>query len=364
MATDSTYTPISTASKTDSYENVTIEIQKLEQMLHDAVIPHELWEKANMQLQRINLGLRYGGNVNQLDMIAKYVEWVSSLPWEKQTEDTLDLTRAQQVMDANHFGLDDVKKRIMEYVSVLTLQKKNMQEGSYHSPVLFFVGLAGTGKTTIARSIAETLGRGFVRIPFGGLSSALDLRGVSKAQPEAEPGQIIKSLRRIGARNPVILLDELDRVEESSRGSIMGVLLELLDPKQNSSFVDHYIDFPFDLSQALFVATANNTQTISTAVLDRLEIIQMPSYTDDQKVHIARDYLLPRLAKESGIPAGALSVSDGVWTSIARASGYDPGIRSVERKVESMVRTAALKMVKGEGQQFIVTESNINEFVV
>jgi ATP-dependent Lon protease len=365
MADDPHYTPISTASKADGYEHVTTEIQKLEQMLHDAPIPHELWEKANMQLQRINLGLRYGGNVNQLDMIAKYVEWITALPWDKKTEDSLDLAKAKVLMDQNHFGLEDVKKRILEYLSVLTLQKqKGGQEGiMYHSPVLFFVGLAGTGKTTIAASIAQTLGRAFVRIPFGGLSSALDLRGVSKVQPEAEPGQVIKSLRRVGSNNPVILLDELDRVEDTSRGAIMGVLLELLDPKQNSAFVDHYIDFPFDLSHALFVATANNTQSISTAVMDRLEVIQMPSYTDEQKIHIARDYLLPRLVKESGLSESALNIGEGVWKAIARASGYDPGIRSVERKVESMVRAAALRTVQGDAQQFVITEANMNEFV-
>jgi ATP-dependent Lon protease len=361
------YTPISTASLSDDHEHITSEIQKLETMLHDAVIPHDLWEKANMQLQRINLALKYGGNINQLDMLAKYVEWITSLPWEKQTEDTLDLAKAQGILDKNHFGLEDIKKRMMEYLSVITLQKKQAASGGagggVHAPILFFVGLAGTGKTTIASSIAETLGREFVRVPFGGLSSALDLRGLSKVQPEAEPGLIIKALRQVQSRNPVILLDELDRVVDDSRGAIMGVLLELLDPKQNATFVDHYIDFPFDLSQVIFVATANNTQTISTAVLDRLEIIQMPSYTDDQKIKIARDYILPRLIRETGLASTSLNVADGVWKAIARASGFDPGIRSIERKVEAMVRTAAYKTVQGEASEFIVTEANMNEFM-
>ena len=361
--TDKNYTPISTASSSDRHEHVTAEIQKLEKILHDTNIPHDLWEKANMQLQRINLTLRYGGNINQLDMISKYVEWITALPWEMRTEDSLDLAKAKEIMDKNHYGLESIKKRLLEYLSVLTLQKQKGTDTSYHAPILFFVGLAGTGKTTIARSIAETLGRKFARVPFGGLSSALDLRGVSKVQPEAEPGHIIRALRRVGSKNPVILLDELDRVVDSSRGAIMGVLLELLDPKQNANFVDHYIDFPFDLSQVIFVATANNTQSISTAVLDRLEIIQMPSYSDDQKIKIARDYIMPRLVKESGLGENSLTIADGVWKAIARASGYDPGIRSVERKVESIVRTAALKTVQGEGPQFVVSEANMKEFV-
>ncbi|OGK31647.1 hypothetical protein A3B02_00035 [Candidatus Roizmanbacteria bacterium RIFCSPLOWO2_01_FULL_42_14] len=354
---------MSTASSLDNYDNVTVEIQRLEKLLHDANIPHELWEKANMQLQRVNLGLRYGGNVNQLDMIVKYVEWITHLPWNKVSPDILDINKAKEIMDQNHYGLAEIKKRILEYISMLILQKQNKPNEAFHAPILLFVGLAGTGKTTFAQSIASVFGRQFVRIPFGGLSSALDLRGVSKVQPEAEPGLVIKSLRRVGTRNPVILLDELDRTVDTSRGAIMGVLLELLDPKQNGSFIDHYVDFPFDLSQVLFVATANNTQDISTAVMDRLEVIQMPSYTDDEKIFIARDYILPRLMKESGLPEQTLTINEEVWRSIARASGYDPGIRSVERKVESIVRTAALKMVSGGGTTFTITAQNMREFV-
>lgn len=361
---DQNYTPISTASSLDGHDNVTVEIQRLEALLRDADIPHELWDKANVQMQRINLALRYGGNVNQLDMLSKYVEWITALPWTKASVDNLEIENAKKMMDTNHFGLDEIKKRILEYISVLILQKRNATADThFHAPVLLFVGLAGTGKTTFAQSIADVFGRQFVRIPFGGLSSALDLRGVSKVQPEAEPGYIMRALRRVGTRNPVILLDELDRVVDTSRGAIMGVLLELLDPKQNSSFVDHYIDFPFDLSDALFIATANNTQDISTAVMDRMEVIQMPSYTDDQKIAIGRDYILPRLIKESGIPAGAIIVEDDVWKALARAAGYDPGIRSVERKVESIVRTAALKMVSTSETTFTVNAQNMNQYI-
>lgn len=233
----------------------------------------------------------------------------------------------------------------------------------FRAPILFFVGLAGTGKTTFAKSIAETLGREFIRVPFGGLASALDLRGLSKVQPEAEPGQIIKALRRVNTKNPVILLDELDRITPSAHGEIMGVLIELLDPEQNNHFVDHYIDYPFDLSQVIFVATANNTQTISTAVMDRLEVIQMPSYKDEEKIAIGKNYVLPRLIKDSGIKPDALTIDDEVWKHIARLSGFDPGIRSIERKVESIVRTAAFKMVGGQGETFAITMTNLKEFM-
>lgn len=357
------YTPISTASSTDQYEHITVEVKKLEDMLHAADIPHDLWEKANMQLQRINLALRYGGNINQLDMIVKYIEWITSLPWHMRSKDLLDIEAAKRIMNEHHYGLDKIKTRVLEYISILMLQQQKKELGVVHAPVLFFVGLAGTGKTTFAKSVAEALGRQFARIPFGGLSSALDLRGLSKVQPEAEPGQIVKAIRRVATKNPVILLDELDRISPAAQGEIMGVLLELLDPEQNARFMDHYIDYPFDLSEVIFVATANNTRSISTAVLDRLEIIQMPSYSDDEKTHIATNYILPRLLKESGLSPDAIKVDDAVWQHIARISGYDPGIRSVERKIESIVRNAAFKTVTGKGQKFIITEGNAKEFM-
>jgi ATP-dependent Lon protease len=170
-------------------------------------------------------------------------------------------------------------------------------------------------------------------------------------------------MRRVGTKNPVILLDELDRIAPAAQGEIMGVLLELLDPEQNSHFIDHYVDYPFDLSEVIFVATANNTRSISTAVLDRLEIIQMPSYTDEEKIHIAANYILPRLLKDSGMSADSITVEDSVWKHIARLSGYDPGIRSVERRVEAIVRNAAFQTVTGKGQKFVISDANAKEFV-
>lgn len=357
------YTPLSKIlNKGQSGDDVRAEVNNLITLLDNSGVPDDLKEKAKLQLQRIDMALQHGGNVNQLDMLTKYVDWIISLPWKRASKDILDINNAKQVMDKNHFGLEAIKKRVLEYISVLILQKR---QGTtrFRAPILFFVGLAGTGKTTFAKSIAETLGREFIRVPFGGLASALDLRGLSKVQPEAEPGQIIKALRRVNTKNPVILLDELDRITPSAHGEIMGVLIELLDPEQNNHFVDHYIDYPFDLSQVIFVATANNTQTISTAVMDRLEVIQMPSYKDEEKIAIGKNYVLPRLIKDSGIKPDALTIDDEVWKHIARLSGFDPGIRSIERKVESIVRTAAFKMVGGQGETFAITMTNLKEFM-
>lgn len=339
------------------------EIQKLEEKIRQSQLPETLVEKLKNQIERVNLSLRYQGGFGQFDILTNYVDWVTSLPWNSQTEDILDIKRAREIMDKNHFGLETVKKRILEYLSLLILQKQRLQRKTFHAPILLFVGLAGTGKTTFARSIAEALGRKFARIPFGGLSSSTELRGIPKNQPGAEPGQIIKALRRVQSKNPVILLDELDRVAPEAKGSVMGVLLELLDPQQNSQFIDHYIDYPFDLSGVLFVATANNTTNIATAVMDRLEVIQMPSYTDQEKIIIAKNYLLPRLLGEIGLPKEVLKVEEVVFQKIARLSGYDPGIRSVERYVEQIVRKVAYKFVNGEGNCFVINEINMKEYL-
>src|SRR3989344_1992114 len=196
------------------------EIEKLKTLLQSYDLPANLHDKAAEQIERIYLTLKHGGNLSQLDITAKYVDWIVNLPWNKKTNDILDINHAKQVLEKNHFGLEKIKQRIIEYLSVLILSKNP------HAPNLFFVGLAGTGKTTFGKSVAEALGRRFMRIPFGGLSSASDLRGQSKTSPEAEPGMIIRALRRAGTRNPIILLDELDRITPESRAAIMGVLIE------------------------------------------------------------------------------------------------------------------------------------------
>lgn len=335
----------------------------LKNKLEMANIPSSLLEKIEEQIDRIEIALKFGASVHEVDVLIKYVDWISSLPWQTKTEDKIDIKNAKMIMDKNHYGMEKVKQRILEYLSMLALQKKQFSNPHLHAPVLFLVGLAGTGKTTFAKSVAETLGRRFGRIPFGGLSSSLDLRGMSKVQPEAEPGQIIKLLRRVGSKNPVILLDEIDRVSPDARGAIMGVLLELLDPEQNMNFVDHYIDYPFDLSETLFICTANNTTNISTAVLDRLEVIQMPSYTDEEKIVIAKDFILPKLLRESGLTKESLVIDQAVWQKIARLSGYDPGIRSVQRHTEEIVRKVVFKFVNGEGTVFYVNENNMKEYL-
>jgi ATP-dependent Lon protease len=293
---------------------------------------------------------------------SKYLDWVLSLPWNTRSQDILDLRFAKEKLDENHYGLNDVKERLLEYISVLALQKNRNPDTIFRAPILLFTGLVGTGKTTMAKSIADVLGRKLIRIPFGGLGDPLYLRGQSRLHPEAEPGAIIRALSQCQTKNPVILLDEIDRVADDSLNTIMGVLVELLDPEQNSHFTDHYIDYPFDLSEAFFVATCNNTTRIATAVMDRLEVIQMPSYSDEEKIAIGRDYIFPNALKEAGLSPDELKINDSVWINVVRPLGFDAGVRTLKRNVESLCRKVAALILTGT-KQIVIDESNIKKFI-
>jgi len=339
-------------------------LSSLDAKVKSVKIPEELKLRIENRLEQLTKLTASPTFLPEMDRIEKYIDWVISLPWEAKTKDILDLAYTQKVMEKNHYGLIEIKNRVQEYVSVMKLKEsKGETQDIMRAPILCFVGLVGTGKTTIAKSIAEALGRKFERIPFGGMGDPLDLRGQSRMHPEAEPGKIIKALRTAGSRNPVILLDEIDRVTDQGRASIMGVLVELLDPEQNQAFVDHYIDFPFNLSEALFVATANNTTNIATAVMDRIEPIMMPSYTDQEKIAIVQKYMLPKALKEAGLPEGSLVFDEDVWGLIVRPLGFDAGIRTLERTLEGVVRKVARMIVEGKGQSFRITAQNVKEFL-
>ncbi|MCA9372167.1 AAA family ATPase [Candidatus Woesebacteria bacterium] len=343
-------------------QNNLSQLIRLKQKLQSAQLPANLVQRAQEQIDRAELALKYGGNLSHMDVVEKYIDWIVSLPWYAETSDQLDMVQAKKILDKNHYGLEKVKTKLLEYLSVYKMQKEKNQDANLRIRPLFFVGLAGTGKTTFAISVAEALGRRFVRIPFGGLSSAGNLRGHAKTNPEAQPGVIMKALKDAQVRNPVILLDELDRIVPESRAEIMGVLLELLDPAQNIQFTDYFIDFPFDLSHVLFLATANNTQTISPPVLDRMELIQMPSYSDEEKIEIGKRFILPKYMQYAGVDPKQLTVDDALWSVMVRPLGFEPGIRSLERLIETMVRKVAYKLVTGQGTSFFINESNLREF--
>ncbi len=359
---------------------LTEQIDKLKAQLAQANAPKDLETRV---LGNLDEALRLENDITarvHIEQILRYTDWVVSLPWHTETTDVLDLPKAREILNKHHYGLEPVKDRILEYLAVFSLNQKRWQEEEAKSggdrewklshailakraPILCLVGLVGTGKTTIAKSIAEALGRRFVRIAFGGLSSALELRGQSRVAPDAEIGLVLKGMRFAGTKNPVMLLDELDRVAEGARGDIMGVLVELLDPEQNVAFTDHYLDYPFDLSNVMFITTANNTTNIATAVLDRMEIIQMPSYSDEEKTKIGRDYVLPQLMKESGLTAENLTIDESIWPKLVRPLGYDAGIRTLERTLNSLCRKVSRMIVEGKGKSFTVTPDNIKEFI-
>ncbi|MBP9690819.1 AAA family ATPase [Candidatus Woesebacteria bacterium] len=342
--------------------------KKLEEKIAAATLPPDLLEKATAMVERLKIIAKEGSFFVEYDNIARYIDWICGMPWATQSEDILDLAHARQVLEKNHYGLNDVKEKILEYLSILTIKKaRNLSDDAVaRAPIISLVGLVGVGKTTIAYSIAESLGRKIERVPFGGMGSAAQLRGQSRFNPTAEPGLIVKALRRAGTSNPVILLDEIDRVSEQARADIMGVLVEMLDPEQNRAYLDHYIDYPVNLSNVLFVATSNNTKDISTAVLDRLEVIQMPSYTDQEKIYIAKQHMFPKVLLESGLTAQDIVVQDDAWEDIVRPLGYDSGIRSLKRTVQGLVRRVVLMALDGkipQGQTFTVTRQNVKELV-
>lgn len=344
--------------------DITDQLDSLSLKIKSADIPEELRGETVIRLEQLKGLIDSPTFLPEFDRTNKYIEWILTLPWNIRTKDTLDLENARKILDKNHYGLHEIKDRILEYVSVMKLkQEKGDGEEVLRAPILCFVGLVGTGKTTIASSIAEAMGRNFARIPFGGMGDPLDLRGQSRMHAEAEPGRVIKALRMTKSKNCVVLLDEIDRVTEEGRSSIMGVLVELLDPEQNKSFIDHYIDYPFDLSEVMFIATANNTHNVSTAVLDRLEPIQMPSYSDQEKITIGKDYMLPKVLRLSGVGPEALQIDDSIWPVIVRPLGYDAGMRTLERTIQGIVRKVARDLVEGKTQSYKVTAENVKQFL-
>ncbi|MCA9386937.1 AAA family ATPase [Candidatus Dojkabacteria bacterium] len=359
------------------------EIIILEQKVADSKMPNELKQKSLGMILRLQKMSTDGAFSREFEPISEYINWVTKIPFGKLSSDNLDLKNAQQSLDANHYGLQPVKDRILEYLAVLKLQTggvnttnnpagqsdttemKKLQGSSSHAPILCFVGIQGVGKTTMAKSIATALGRQFVRVSLGGLGSVVELRGRSRGEIDAEPGQIIKSLIRTDVMNPLILLDEIDKVNSQTglRADIMAALLEILDPEQNSAFMDKYIDYPINLSNAIFITTANNLGGISAALIDRLEIIRFGSYTDQDKINIAKSYLLPKVREATGLNEQQLSFADDVWPLVIRPLGFDAGVRQLERTLTDLARKVALMIVQGTTTGVQINEQNFRDFI-
>lgn len=365
----------------DDLKNEVIEeIAVLERKIVATPLPEQLKERLLRMVSRLKRMARHGSYSGEFELIDKYADWVTRIPWNSTTEDRLDLLLARETMEKNHYGMKPVKELVLDYLAVMkmnidkgkaidganpVIDSAQLQGSSAHAPIICFVGLQGVGKTTMAKSIAQALGRKFVRISLGALGSVTQLRGQSRAYLDAEPGQIVKALVRTGSMNPLILLDEIDKVSGQSGllSDVMAALLEILDPEQNYAFNDHYIDYPIDLSHVMFIATANNLGTLSAALLDRLEVIRFTSYTDEEKISIAKDYLLNKVLEATALSPAQLEIQDNVWPQIVRPLGFDAGIRQLERNLTSLCRHAARQIVEGKAQKVVVTLDNVKAYM-
>lgn len=340
------------------------EIADLKNKVAGAQLPEELRLKVDKDLVALERSVALGSYDEKYEKVSKYIDWVLRIPWEKESQDTLDMDKTKEIFEKHHFGMHDVKNRFLEYVAVLKIRSQNPDtQSDFRAPILLLVGLVGTGKTTFAISLAEALGRQLVRIPFGGMGSAAELRGSSRLILGSEPGRVVKGICEAGVRNPVILLDEIDRSSEDANKDIMGVLVELLDPSQNHSFRDTFVDYPVNLSHAIFLATANNTTAIATAVMDRMEKISMPSYTDQEKIVIAQKYILPGLIKDAGLRPEQIIIQEEVWGVVTRPLGFDAGIRTLQRTLQGAVRKAARIIIEKGYPSVVITLENKNIFL-
>ena len=315
------------------------ELDELEERLRAAALPEEAEKAARRQLSRLrNMPPQAG----EYTVARTYLEWILDLPWSKRSEDRLDITAARAVLEADHHGLEKVKKRILEYLGVRKLAK------SKKGPILCFAGPPGVGKTSLGRSIAKALGREFVRMSLGGVRDEAEIRGHRRTYIGALPGRVIQSMKKAGVKNPVIMLDEIDKLSADFRGDPSSALLEVLDPEQNNTFSDHYLEITFDLSEVMFIATANDLGSVPGPLRDRMEIIEIPSYTRDEKVAIATSHLLPKQLKEHGLPAEAVTFGPETLSTIIEQYTREAGVRNLEREIASVIRGLAVKVASGE----------------
>ena len=317
------------------------ELERLRERVEAAGMPEEARKQATRELERLS---NTPAASAEHGVIRTYLEWMADLPWSKLSEDRLDVAEAQRILDEDHYDLEKVKDRILEYIAVLSLKR------DLKGPILCFAGPPGTGKTSLGRSIARALGREFVRISLGGVRDEAEIRGHRRTYVGALPGRIIQGLRKAKTRNPVFLLDEIDKVGQDFRGDPSSALLEVLDPEQNATFSDHYLEVPFDLSQVLFIATANWMDPVPAALKDRMEVIELPGYTEEDKVEIARRYLLPRQRKDNGIEAYAVEIPDETLRVLIRSYTREAGVRNLEREIASLCRKVARRIAE-EGER-------------
>lgn len=330
------------------------EIDSFKERIEEAKMPESVEEKAYKELERYE---KMPATSAESSVIRNYLEWLINIPWYKETTDVLDIKRTEEILDEDHYGLEKVKERVLEYLAVQQLTKQ------LKGPILCLAGPPGVGKTSLARSISRSLDRNFVRISLGGVRDEAEIRGHRRTYVGAMPGRVIQGMKKAGSINPVFLLDEIDKMAHDFRGDPSSALLEVLDPEQNNTFSDHYIEEPYDLSKVMFITTANNVGTIPGPLLDRMEILHIPGYTEVEKLHIAKDYLLPKQVKEHGLDKGKMQVKDEAIVKVIRYYTREAGVRNLERQMATLCRKAAKMIVAGEKKRVVVTNKTIEQML-
>ncbi len=330
------------------------EIKKYKEEMEEIELPEKVENKLNEEIEKLS---KTPNMSPEATVIRNYLDCVLDLPWNQEKEDKIDITEAEKILNEDHYSLEDVKERILEFLAVKKIAKKKK------SPILCLVGAPGVGKTSLGRSVARALNRDFVRLSLGGVRDEAEIRGHRRTYIGSRPGRIINAMREAGSKNPVFLLDEVDKMSADFRGDPASALLEVLDPEQNTEFADHYLELPFDLSQVLFITTANVTQTIPAPLLDRMELLQLPGYTEHEKIKIAENYLIPRIIEEHGLSEDQINISQNAVSKIIKNYTREAGVRNLERKLSAITRKVSKEIVEGRDKMARISTRSVEKYL-